>query len=202
MEYLSNIAVILEDRRWMKAAKAWRLFLKLPTDQPLIPSLLSGMIDQQFKVTLDNITIDPAQIVDVPMKNKSFQLVIETCYEKQNGIAPFITDMAREGRECLLSILPQSDEPQSTAPVSTEPRIDKEALKGLHILFQNPKIQEYVIGVYNRTCDVGQELENLTTENCKDAFKQLAHVASCKDLAPEYMTNWRKGLNQWLNRKP
>lgn len=213
MKPLSNIAVTLDDRKWMKAAKAWRLFFRLPVGNSLEPALLSGMIDQQcraeFSYGTTLVVIDPAHIIDVPTKSGAFQVVLENCYEHQNNIAYSVTDLV--GKECQLSILPRSSEPQPAVcnqPIEPQyqqqdPTVEEfeKAIKGLHILFGKNNIQEFVINEYNRR-NPNCKITTITPAACKAAFKDMAGVESCNGLTMEFIRNWHKELSAWLNRRP
>jgi len=210
---LDSINVVVEDRIWMKAAKSWRISLKLPVDRPLLPVVLSGMIDQKVRVMIGMTLIDPACIMDVKYQKKSFNLVIENVYEHQNGIGPFITQML--GKDADLSITKTSGEPQPAVCNQKQSQgeeqigsANKELLKGLHILFQNVKFQEFICYHYRpdfppETPPYGyvhiSKADVFTAAGCKSAFKSLNGVTTCRDLTDENINDWRKGFNTWIN---
>lgn len=192
---LQNIPVTLLDRKWMRAAKAWRCFLLLPHEPKELPSVLSAMIETQVAVALGSQVISPAIILDVPHKAKSFQLVIETVYEHQNGIGPYLTAMC--GEEHLLTISPVGETPQPEQPkISKAP---KDYLAGLHVLFQNQYFHDFVAARYNQKFSPKVAIN--TKDGCKAAFKFLMNVKSCRDLEPEQIDRFRNEFNAALNGK-
>lgn len=191
---MSAIEVTIIDRKWMRAAHAWRVFLELP-DSPDLAASLSGMIDTQCSIALKNETtkvlINPAYIVDVPSKGKRFLLVVETVYEHQNTLGPQITQLYGQTAQLKIgkattSLLPPEE------PLNEEKR---KLLKGLHILFQNPRFQEFCHEKY-----IGTWPEDEDHKACKTAFKEMLNVKSCKELSEETINSWRNNFNEWLNR--
>lgn len=211
---LTSISVKVVDRKWMKMSKAWRVSLRLPDNQPLLAPVLSGMIEKQVRIELSNskgsIEIDPAIIIDVPPKNRSFLLQIETCYEWQNTIGPHVTAMINEDATLYIGKpfnkpapavgLPEPLNQTDRAPADDED-YRKKLIGGLHVLFQNLRFQQFIQQRLDTAFpDNGQSITNHT--ECKAVFKSLSQVGSCKDLTVDQITTWRKEFEGFINRGP
>jgi len=187
-----QMPLVLANRQWMRSAKAWRLFFSLPADNPLLPSFLTALIDRQVRAELNQLVLDPVLVVDVPPKGRGFQLVIETCYEQQNVHGPRLTAMVGEAVFVTLS---PAGQPVETPVTEVRPEITEERkrlLTGLHVLFQNPRFQEFIGSM------AGLEIRD--ENECKAVFKnRLCQVESCKDLSDEVIHDWRRQFNEWLN---
>ncbi len=201
---LSHIPVEVTDRKWMRSAKAWRVYLLLPKDSPELPIVFSGMIDSQVRVDLEgkkglSIEIDPAMIVDVPSRAKRFWLVVEGCYEHQAAIGPHLAAMYADGH-AILSVRPPME--RHVPAVAATPRSEEQSsgrgdvsfrtLKGLHVLFQNPSFQKYVFE------KPPQQHDPTDKDQTKAAFKRLAGVESCKDLSEQSALQFIREFNEWL----
>jgi hypothetical protein len=205
------------DRKRMKAAKSWRILFLLPTGNQLLPSVLSGMIDNQVRcriVAKDGllIEVDPVIIEDVTTTKamvKQFILVIETCYEYQaKQIATHLTSIV--GEAVTLSLYKSNPSPvtaQGVEPPSTPVDIkrigdiSKKTLKGLHCsFFYNTLFFSFVEGRYNALHEpVAVKIE--TADTCKLVFKEVMGVASCSDLKEEDVLRFISEFNQWLKNK-
>lgn len=181
------------ERKWMRAAKAWRCFLEIPNDQN-IPEVLTALIDSQVQATITGIVsieISPAFIVDVPSKKKQFQVVLETVYENQASLGPRLT--ALTDTHVTLSILPLT-KTCPALPQAAEPNpdsIDEAKIRGLHIsFFQNPKFWQWL------SEKTGQIIGN--PQDCKTAFKEMLQVASCKDIRTEQLCQAISEFNKRL----
>lgn len=214
---LDKIAVEVIDRKRMKAAKSWRIFLALPESPKTLPAVLSAMIEQQVRCCLttydgDNnplsITVDPIHIDDVVTvgkgKNKKFHLVLETCYEFQaQEIAHKLTSMVGENGELSLSKSNPAPAPAAAhsssqqhsphVPQQEKPILPPDLLKGLHVaFFQNTYFFQYVSMLLPGSPKVS------SPEECKQGFKKLAGVESCKDLTETYVRDFIRQFNEWL----
>jgi hypothetical protein len=189
----NNIPCIFIERKWMRAAKAWRCAIELPDDSVLAAALTS-LIEHKVIVHLITkevmIIIDPAFIVDVPSKGKRFRLVIETVFEQQAAHGPRLTAMT--GQPVSVTILPEG---QQAAPVEKNGQrgtIDAKALKGLHVaFFKNQKFSAFL------SKKTGAHIEG--NQECKDAFKKLMRVESCIEINQEDFDAVLKEFNDWLN---
>lgn len=192
---LSEIASRLDNRQWMRSAKAWRCFLHLP-DHPTLPSVLTSLIDTQVVATIScgdiAITIDPAFVVDVPSKGRRFQLVLETVYEKQASIGPKLTALV--AGNVTISIKPthtqSTPKPTITAPSGD---IRPHALKGLHVTFFN-NLQ------FHRYLEQRSAIAINTTEQCKQVFKQIMGIESCKQLSQSQFDDTLHSFRDWLTK--
>lgn len=207
---LSNVAVTVVDRKWMKMSKAWRISLRLPEGIPLLAPVLSGMIEKQFRIELRNskgtIEIDPAIIIDVPPKNKTFLLQIETCYEHQNNIGPHVTAMMNEDAQLYIGKpfskpAPAVGMPEQQPPLlsSDDEEYRKKLVSGLHVLFQNVRFQQFIQSELQRLFP-GNAKKISNHLECKAVLKSLSQVASCRDLSIEQINGWREGFTEWVNR--
>lgn len=206
---LTSIAVKIVDRKWMKMAKAWRISLRLPESNALLAPVLSGMIETQVRIELGNekgaIEIDPALIIDVMPKNRSFILQVETCYEWQNSIGPHVTAMINEDAVLYIGKPFEKPAPAQGLPVPVsqpKPAEDEEyrqkLVKGLHVLFQNHRFQQFIQSkLREQFSQSNQEISD--HKECKAVFKSLSGVASCKDLSVATITEWREAFMSWVN---
>jgi hypothetical protein len=190
---LSAITITVANRQWMRAAKAWRIFLDIP-DDPILPSALTALIDRQVKITLTThditIIINPAYVVDVPSKGRKFQLVVETVYEHQTDIGPKLTAMI--GYHGQLAIVPVGAPQQ--APETPRGDISEQTLRGLHVaFFKNPRFYRYLSHLTGAT--IG------TPQQCKDTFKKHMGVESCKHLQQAQFDTVLRDFNAWIATK-
>lgn len=190
---LDHIPCIFVDRKWMRAAKAWRCTIELP-DRPQLAACLTALIESKQSITIttdDNkIIIDPVYIVDVPSKGKKFQLVVETCYENQAGNGPILTEMT--GCKAMVTIAPPDTEQK---PVFEKPEqrgtISEQAIKGLHsAFFKNPRFWQFL---QDRTGETSH-----TEADCKHVFKRLMQVESVKHINQEDFDKLLGEFNSWL----
>jgi len=186
----NNIPCTFIERKWMRAAKAWRCTIELP-DNSVLAAAITSLIDRKVIVdfvTKDaTLTIDPAFIVDVPSKGKRFSLVVETVFEHQASHGPVLTAMT--GQLVTVTIRPEGQQ----APVEVKRgTIDAKALKGLHVaFFKNQRFSAFLsekTGAYIK-CD----------QECKDAFKKLMGVESCTEINQEDFDTILREFNDWLN---
>jgi len=186
----NNISCIFIERKWMRAAKAWRCTIELPDDSVLaaaITSLIDRKVIVDFVTKDATLTIDPAFIVDVPSKGKRFYLVVETVFEHQASHGPVLTAMT--GQLVTVTIRPEGQQ----APVEVKRgTIDAKTLKGLHVaFFKNQRFSSFLsakTGAYIK-CD----------QECKDAFKKLMAVESCTEINQEDFDTILREFNDWLN---
>lgn len=193
---LNEIPTTVSNRQWMRAAKAWRIFLDIP-DSTTLPSVLTAYIDTKLKVQLQSddgftVLIDPAFVVDVPSKGRRFQLVVETCLEKQAEIGPKLTAMV--GYPAVLTITPLNHPNQDKAILPTTPTgdISQHALKGLHVtFFTSRNFQLYL-----------QKLTGCTINDpitCKSEFKKYLNIESCKAITQRQFDQILSNYRSWLN---
>lgn len=193
-----DIQTSLVERKWMRAAKAWRCFFALPCD-PILAASLTALIEQQVCVkiahTSRTLTIDPAFIVDVPNKGKKFHLVIETVYESQNGNAPYLTEII--GQSVSLSILPLGTDPAPAPPPEPEKLqgvIGTKELTGLHhAFFKNRLFWEFL----QEKTGVGIHDEH----TCKQAYKDAMGVESCRFILTGAYAEILSTFNAWLKAR-
>lgn len=186
----NNISCIFIERKWMRAAKAWRCTIELPDDSVLaaaITSLIDRKVIVDFVTKDATLTIDPAFIVDVPSKGKRFYLVVETVFEHQASHGPVLTAMT--GQLVTVTIRPEGQQ----APVEVKRgTIDAKTLKGLHVaFFKNQRFSTFLsekTGAYIK-CE----------QECKDAFKKLMGVESCTEINQEDFDTILREFNDWLN---
>lgn len=182
---LAKIRCRFLERRWMRAAKAWRCFIALPQD-PMLPAILTSLIEDKVKIEISGdyaVTMAPVFVVDVPSKGKGFQLVLETCYENQAGHGPHLTALTHS--EILLTISPFT-EPEKPRALTIDP-IDATTIRGLHIgFFQNERFWEFLGGNVN------------SPESAKSAFKALMNVTSCKDVSKNAFAEMLQKFNLWI----
>lgn len=178
----------------MRSQKAWRCLVEIPTENEL-PSQLTGLIDSQIEIEIKgevNITISPAFVVDVPHKAKKFFLSFETCFEQQASIGPMIT--ALPDTNITMTLRPYNAAPEPAKKLNDCPLTPQE-IKGLHVgFFRNERFWEFLSSRLPPSHSIGCE----TT--CKEKFKQLLNVASCKDINREEFTALVDRFNQWLKR--
>lgn len=209
---LANIRVTITDRKRMKVARTWRVSCQLPDDE-ILASVLTGMIETQVGCRLTvptkegqflEVEEDPMVIEDVATskgQNKFFTLVLETCYEYQGGIAGTLTAMV--GKDGRLTLTPSNPKPapahgsRQGPPKPTPPTRDPvtaESLKSLHVaFFQNSLFHDYLTHKTGRASD-----PIATPDQCKEAFKALVGVESCKELTETRYREFISGFNQWI----
>jgi hypothetical protein len=191
---LASIRARFIERKWMRAAKAWRCFLTLPED-PMLPSMLTGLIDTKVDITLRgdvNLEIAPAFIVDVPSKGKRFSLVIETCYEQQASLGPLLT--ALTDTPVTISVEPHTPR-QAPQKINADPLTPQE-LRGLHVgFFRNERFWEYLEA---QRCAAGFATNICSEDEAKLAFKSHMGVDSCKDVTRSEFTALVASFNHWV----
>ena len=180
----------LLDRKWMKAAKAWRCFLLLPDDVALA-SAITFLIERKVVATITDpatgrqVELNPGFIVDVPTaKGGRFHLVLETeqVYESRDTIGPNVTVMLRQPvLVTLVAYTGQSElKPAAQPQAPLLPRTDiigAIEMRGLHLnFFKLPKFWDFIKSK-------GFAFE--TEDGCKDATKLHLGVASCRDITIE-----------------
>lgn len=186
---LEKIRCRFIERRWMRAAKAWRCFIALPAD-PMLPAILTSLIEDKVKIEISGdyaVSMAPVFVVDVPSKNKGFLLVLETCYENQAGHGPHLT--ALTNTDILLTISPFT-EPEKPQSLTTDP-INTSTIRGLHIeFFHNERF--WVFLTLNGT------IPATSPETAKVAFKALFKVESCKQVSTREFNDFLQRFNAWL----
>ena len=190
---LKNIPVKFIERKWMRSLKSWRCTVELPQEEKyeILSPALSGMIDGQFKIDIAgefSININPMSIIDVPVKGKKAQLVLETVYEHQNIVGPKLTCLVDQ--DIMLTISPTGIvAPEKKTIISGD--ITEKSLRGLHVFFQNKKFQEFIDKL------TGRKVSDKDT--CKSIFKEHMKVESCKELDEQDTVSIINGFNDWLN---
>jgi hypothetical protein len=172
-----NIPCIMTERKWMRAAKAWRCFFELPPDSMVLATALTALIEQQIRLVINDIDINPAFIVDVASKGKRFYLVAETVSETQMGFGTSLTPLT--GERVIISVLPTEEAVTEPEP-QPKPRgnIQDHVIKGLHtVFFKQQLFQQFIHTATSKATD--------TPELCKEAFKSLYGVTSCTELNQE-----------------
>lgn len=187
---LENIDVLVTDAQWMRSAHAWRVLCELPVGGVLAPAIAT-LIDMKVDVRLQGsvpVEICPAHVVNVKHSKGRFTVIFETCFEKQNEIGPRLLGMI--GNRSALTVT-RAGEPK------VEP-LSKDFVKGLHVMFGNPKFQQYLQDLSGR---VGVQIEIRDAATAKLVFKELAGVESCKELTDEQYQARIKNFNEWLGGK-
>lgn len=183
------------ERKWMRAAKAWRCFLSLPEHPAVLPSMLTALIDSKVCAEIHggvDVTISPAFIVDVPSKGRKFSLVLETCFEYQTNLGPYLTAL--------------TDSPVTlTIAKFVEPVVARNAdfntltadeLRGLHLgFFRNPRFWDYLAVITKREEPIQDE------HAAKAAFKAFLQVGSCKDINRTSFTDFIAAFNAWIKER-
>jgi len=192
---LSEIRCRFIERKWMRAARAWRCSISLP-ENPMLPSMLTGLIDQKVRVEIKgevDVTISPALVVDVPSKGKRFSLLIETCYEQQNAIGPYLTALT----DTMVTITigkhaeQHQPKPQAEQRDNNDP-LRPDEIKGLHVgFFRNERFWAYLEAT-TTAASICSEAE------AKAAFKSHMGVDSCKDIPRAKFAALVASFNLWL----
>ena len=208
LQLLENIQITVNDRKRMKAAKSWRIFLALQPTAKTLSAVLSAMIESQVGMTLRTenfkgepieINLDPVVIEDVlttrSTVERSFVLVLETVYEHQaKEIALPLTAMVGETGTLTLKKSQPGYSPAVAAPASQPDQrgsITEKTLRGLHYaFFQNEDFFDYI---GERT---GREIR--TAKECKEAFKVMMNVSSCTKLDELQVRNVIDEFNRWI----
>lgn len=185
---LEQIQVTITDAQWMRSAHAWRVLCELPGDVALAPAM-ARLIDTQVDMLLQGeltVVIYPAHVVNVKHSKGKFTAIFETCYEKQNEVGPLLIGLI--GTTAYMTVT-KAGSPK-LQPAS------KDQLKGLHVLFQNPRFQQFVQAqaILNKRND-----NVVDAKTAKIAFKDMAGVNSCRDLPKESYKEWIASFNSWLN---
>ena len=199
-----KIEATLTTRQWMRAAKAFRCHLQLPADK-LLASQLTAYIDSKMHITLEGpdgsiVDIDPAFIVDVAPKGKRFFLVVETCYEHQAKIGPYLTNMSGEKITVRIAAENQSIEQQLPEAKPSRGDIAPEILKGLHTRwFKNEVFWGYLEGKIGMAAG---EIANYGGEKfCKTVFKEHMQVKSCTELSQEAFDTMLHDFNNYVSQR-
>lgn len=190
-----NFDATLTDRKWMKAAKSYRLHFDL--DSLEIAVAMTGRIEKNIQMRITHsqypqiqAVLDPCHIVDVPHKAKTFTLICETCSESQNYIGALLTPVIGDTFHIATSEI-GAIEP--TAPIKRG-TISEQAKKGLHTsFFQNKHFQEYVSMV------TGQDVQ--TPTECKAVYKGMLGVQSCKEINQTDYLSVLHAFNDWLTKR-
>jgi hypothetical protein len=185
----------LSDRKWMKAAKAWRLFFDIPADNSEAPVVLTSLIESNVRAHINHAVpaactvLAPAHVVDVPHKAKKFTLILETCNEAQNAIGTLVTPLM--GDRFNIQICGQDDTPPATKHQERRGTIDEKSIKGLHTgFFQNRKFWEFLS---ERT---GEKIDNPVS--CKAIYKVMMQVSSCTQINQHDFDANLQEFNAWL----
>ena len=191
-----TITAILTTRQWMRAAKAWRCHLGLPADK-ILASQLTAYIESKMHITLEGadggeVDINPAFIVDVAAKGKKFYLVIETVYEKQACIGPYLTNMSGESIIVKISAENQSTKEPTTKP--TRGDINPTLLASLHVKwFKNELFWRYL---------TNQTYINIADEaTCKLVFRNFMKVDSCIELTQAAFDAMHQDFNAYVSQR-
>ena len=200
MQGLERVPVVVWDRKWVN--KTWRIHLKLTQESVVIPILLTGLIERQLHVIIEDkderLEINPCFIANIYPKGKAWFVALETCYEYQNPVTGVkVTAMYRENAtltilESLKASAPQEKSaPKEPPPPKKETSPEKKtALLGLHRLFDLPRFQAFM----------AQKCDKIISDKavCKNEFKVSTGVESCADLSEETINAWRQEFNAWL----
>lgn len=186
----NSISCIFIERKWMRAAKAWRCIIELPDDSVLaaaITSLIDRKVIVDFVTKDATLTIDPAFIVDVPSKGKRFYLIIETVFEHQASHGPVLTAMT--GQAVSVTIRPEGTQAAAETKRGT---ISEHAIKGLHsVFFKHPKFQELI------AAKTGAYIKN--EHDCKAGFKKIMGVGSCTEVDQNDFDGLKKEFEDRIN---
>lgn len=187
---LEQVQVTITDAQWMRSAHSWRVLCELPTGDIALAPAMARLIDTQVDMFLQgqlSVVIYPAHIVNVKHSKGKFTAIFETCYEKQNEVGPLLIGLI--GTTAFMTVT-KAGSPK-LQPAS------KDQLKGLHVLFQNPRFQQFV---------QAQATSRKLTDNVVDArsakvaFKAMAGIDSCRELPEATHKEWVNSFNGWLNR--
>lgn len=191
------IEATLINRQRMKAARAWRCFLELPDDK-ILASQLTAYIESQMHITLvgaDGSTIDinPAFVVDVVSKGKRFHLVIETVYEKQSCIGPYLTSMHGDRITVKIAAEHQSTDGEP-APQTKRGNINPTLIASLHAKwFKNETFWRYL---------TNQTYINIANEaTCKLVFRDFMKVDSCTELTQAAFDAMLQDFNTYVSQR-
>ena len=191
-----RIQATLTTRQWMKAAKAWRCHLELPKDKTLAVQL-TAYIESKLIVTLvsadgSSVEINPAFIVDVAAKGKKFYLIIETVYEKQACIGPYLTNMSWE--KITVEITPLEQPAETPGPKTARGDIAPTLLAALHSKwFKNEVFWRYL---------TNQTHINIADEaTCKLVFRDFMKVDSCTELTQAAFDAMLQGFNTYVRQR-
>jgi len=189
-----NFTATLTDRKWMKAAKAYRMYFELDSLETAVA--MTGKIEKSVQMLIKHsrypqiqAVLDPCHIVDVPHKAKKFTLVCETCSEYQNFIGELLTPVIGD----LFYITTDELTTEPTLPQQQLGDINEKSLKGLHATFFNNK------QFWNYISSCTQTIIH-SPEDCKAGFKQYMGITSCKELQQDDFDATIRGFNSWLNR--
>lgn len=171
---------VMTDRRWMRSAKAWRSFFKLPKDLVLVASL-TALVDRKVNADISDdegvdIVIAPAYIVDVKTqktRDSQFELILETVYEHQNHIGTQLTAIVDS--DVFVRIYPVSQS------ITDNKYISSTSIKDLHAIFFREQAFKDFLGQYGVT--------PISHQETKDAFKQVLNVRSCKQITQDKLND-------------
>lgn len=184
---LEDLDVLVTDAQWLRSAHAWRVLCELPEGVAIAPAI-AAMIEQKVDVQLrGELTVDiyPAHIVTVKHSKKKFTAIFETCQESQNILGPKLVGMINT--RALLT-LTKAGTPKG------EPVV-KDFLKGLHVLFGNPRFQEFIQYEIRQQ---GVTVEIRDAKTAKSAFKHLVKIESTKELTRDDYNFWTGNFTAWL----
>ena len=190
-----NFDATLTDRKWMKAAKSYRLHFDL--DSLEIAVAMTGRIEKNIQMRITHsqypqiqAVLDPCHIVDVPHKAKTFTLICETCSESQNYIGALLTPVIGDTFHIATS---ETGSIEPTAPTKRG-TISEQAKKGLHTtFFQNKRFQEYISDLTGTIIESAVE--------CKAVYKAMLKVQSCTDIEQSDYKSVLDGFNSWLAKR-
>jgi hypothetical protein len=184
---LANISCLFTERKWMRAAKAWRCSFLLPVSS-LLAATLTSLIEDKVHLEIKgliNMQIAPVFVVDVPSKGKRFSLVLETCYEHQATYGPKLT--ALTDTDVIITLSKYTEEATPPPKQNHDPLTARE-IQGLHVgFFRSETFWEYLelLGA-DRICSQAE---------AKEAFKKHMGVDSCSDIPRADFTAFIAGFN-------
>lgn len=186
---LEQIPVTISDAQWMRSAHAWRVLCELPAGNVALAPAMARLIDTQVDALIQgelSIAIYPAHVVNVKHSKGKFTAILETCYEKQNEVGPLLIGLI--GTTAFMTVT-KAGSPK-LQPAS------RDQLKGLHVLFQNPRFQQFV----QSQAILRKLIDNVVdARTAKAAFKAMAGIDSCRDLPEATHKEWIQSFNSWLN---
>lgn len=184
----------LIDLKWMKAAKAWRMFFELPSAVEAVQMTPHIETNVSVKLQHDSLpetpVLNPCHIENVIHKNRKYVLSCETCSESQKFIGTLM--MAMIGMTFQITVSnPTETKADATPKVGT---ISEQAKKGLHTtFFQNRHFQEYISSITGKTVE--------TPTDCKSVYKAMLQVTSCREIEQSDYKAVLDGFNSWLARR-
>lgn len=187
----------LKDWKWMRAAKAVRMFFELHdlTAAVKVSPLLEENVQLHIQHTAHpeiHVLLDPCQITDLQHKSKKYTLVCETCSESQNAVRNILVPVVGDDfsleitdAKAKLAALPD------TPPAPTRGSISAKTLEGLHAgFFKNQRF--YVFLERLTGCTITSPAE------CKQVFKEYLSVTSCVQIQQEQFDSLLRDFNLFL----